>query len=1371
MGAEKSSRVRPPEGEAERAALEGATAAASDARAGSTAAAAKETAVEELEQTAAVAIAAAPFAALSPGDGAAGTTVPSEPATLDASAARPSTISRATLRPPSPTRRCETKETLAEHFEVVVVAVRAPAIAPALTAAPSPGDATAVFDVSTRCLAATLPCAPAASEPDAALLAAGAKPTAALRSAGEPTTCAPTADDVAAAVESVHIAAALSAAPSLAATAAIAASTSAVAESTASNSAACTAAAAQTTGKRGVHADLSEPPTCAADTSAGASQLPAQLAASSLLLNLRPAHRGRSATSHQLSHAEQPSDAAPVSELAATGEPLTLAAKPKRAVKLEHASEQERRFIGISTIQAGFKRFRAYAWRGGKTINLGHHMTAEVALRARDAWVAQYPERKLKLNFPPNTNTLAPLPQDAASPSAAAVSLCADASAPTVVCMSAAAAALAAPSLATVAVASAFAVADAAVSSSAVCAAAAAQTAGERGVHADSSELQSLLAAGAAQPAASFARRQVSRCRASERACGEPPTLTAKPKRAVKLERASKQEMRFIDVSTCQAGYKLFRAFASRGGKTIMLGSHITVEAAACERDAWAAQHPELELNIPPAGILAPSSEDAASPSAAAAPLSADTSAPTVVFVKPKRAIKQERRYIGVSTIQAGTKRFMAFAIRGGKNIYLGYHMTAEAAARARDAWAAQYPERKLNFFPDANALAPSPEDAASPSAAAAPLSADASAPTVVCVLAAAAADATFAKPKRASEQERRFIGVSTCKAGIKRFFRAYAWRGGKTINLGSHMTAEAAARARDAWITEYPERKLKLNFPPDANALTPSPEDAASPSAAAAPLSADASAPTVVCESAAAAADATFAKPERAVKLERASKQERRFIGVSTIQAGTKRFFKAYAWCGSKNINLGSHVTAEAAARARDAWAAQHPQRKLNFPPDASPAFAASPASPRKRRASDENVSFDGGKACTPSSPVVAFCTLAAHSAPTTNGTVPLSKRLRAECQPGAAASEPAADAARACASRYDSGTAAGGALSAACMKDGVQRLNLPATRREFTHPKSVLGLVHRWKETAEAALLADIAADKAIYWRERDGSVCLLDPADSTLFMTTCDVYARTLRPTEGWSQSLTCDGFDICEQCLAVTMGSSGAQATRALIFHDGVAAGETSKLTVEWSDSLDTALLNAVANEGLDWDFVGAYLNAPASSCAARFYALAEQRGTCPWSSSLALLPTPWTGWPGRYMGVSFGTAEKAGTSHLPALPTPTSGELKDILALGWENAAEDQAFFSLVICEGTRSPQWEAIMRTANCCRRATTTIAAVAKWGAAKPNLEAVPRVTRRGADEYTPKCKARPRSHNQGAAKTKSKSKAPPRALEQRHM
>ncbi|KAJ1631876.1 hypothetical protein T492DRAFT_869197, partial [Pavlovales sp. CCMP2436] len=408
----------------------------------------------------------------------------------------------------------------------------------------------------------------------------------------------------------------------------------------------------------------------------------------------------------------------------------------------------------------------------------------------------------------------------------------------------------------------------------------------------------------------------------------------------------------------------------------------------------------------------------------------------------------------------------------------------------------------------------------------------------------------------------------------------------------------------------------------------------------------------------------------------------------------------------------------------------------------------AASPAAPRKRHASGEAADFDGGGACA-----VAFHTPATQSAPKPKAKAPLPKRFCAEhalldaaasdvcgecALPTAMEAQPA-DSVRVRALRYDSGTAT----------------------------------------KAEAALLSDIAADTAIYWREGDGSVCVFDAADGTLYLTTCDVCARTLQPTEGWIQArtvaaarcaasycLTCDGFDICEQCLAVAT-SSGAHATHALLHHDAFVAGDPSKLAVKWSDSLDTALLDAVANEGLNWDFVGAYLNVLASSCAARFYALAEQRGTCPWNSPLALLPTSWTGWPGRYMGVTFGAQEKAGASRLPALAPPTSGELKDILALGWENTAEERAFLSIVICEGTRSPQWEAIMRTADRCRCATTTIAA-------KPKPLAIPRIAKRGAGKPKlkpkPKSKSKAPSHKRGAAELKYKSKAPHRSIKYRH-
>ncbi|KAJ1631880.1 hypothetical protein T492DRAFT_1114812 [Pavlovales sp. CCMP2436] len=401
----------------------------------------------------------------------------------------------------------------------------------------------------------------------------------------------------------------------------------------------------------------------------------------------------------------------------------------------------------------------------------------------------------------------------------------------------------------------------------------------------------------------------------------------------------------------------------------------------------------------------------------------------------------------------------------------------------------------------------------------------------------------------------------------------------------------------------------------------------------------------------------------------------------------------------------------------------------------------AASPAAPRKRHASGEAADFDGCGACA-----VAFHTPVAQSAPKSKGKAPLPSAsvLRARWMqlPPRSAARTAADSVRMRALRYNSRTA----------------------------------------EKAKATLLADIAADTAIYWRDGDGSVSVFDVADGRLYLTTCDMCARTLQPTEGWIQvspvaaarsaascvhwpqpsltCLTCDGFDICEQCLAVATGSSGAHATHALLHHDAVATGDPSKLAVKWSDSLDTALLDAVANEGLNWDFVGAYLNVPASSCAMRFYALAEQRGTCPWISPLALLPTPWMGWPGRYMGVTFGAQEKAGASCLPALAPLTSGEFKDILALGWENAAEERAFLSLVICEGTRSPQWEAIMRTVDRCRHATTTIAA-------KPKPMALPRVAKRGAGKpkLKPKPKSKAPSHKWGAAKPKSKSKSKSKA------
>jgi hypothetical protein len=451
--------------------------------------------------------------------------------------------------------------------------------------------------------------------------------------------------------------------------------------------------------------------------------------------------------------------------------------------------------------------------------------------------------------------------------------------------------------------------------------------------------------------------------------------------------------------------------------------------------------------------------------------------------------------------------------------------------------------------------------------------------------------------------------------------------------------------------------------------------------------------------------AEMATARASRALELHAPG----RFIGVSSRRrssGGPLRFIASASHAGKKH-HIGTFESAAEAARAYDAWAVRHAGHELNFPVEhlkPRPPNSSSTAAARR-------------------------------------GSSMLSLGSAAQAQP------PAAGVALACPPKQDP-RRIGRVLRARAPTDdelnaafvAPQPLGgLPAAGSfcDFELPQELARLVDN-DEQSEAELLDEIAAGKAMYWREVDGTTCVIEE-DCTTFLTTCDVCARTLSTDKSWTRCLTCFDFDICTQCMARADSGAAAHATHVLVeTHSGSrprdADGDDSSgqppaadvRPVEWTPTLDLALLDAVAKEGVHWQWVAVDLGVLASACEQRFIEL-MQRGAGAARSAAASLetgarPPPWHGWPGRYMGFRFTSgadaevaAPAADAVESEAICAPCSVVGADVLLpeqgvvsfiadnMDWDLAAcieNGDDVLSLVNRCAPGDPTWTALSRTA-----------------------------------------------------------------------
>jgi hypothetical protein len=279
-------------------------------------------------------------------------------------------------------------------------------------------------------------------------------------------------------------------------------------------------------------------------------------------------------------------------------------------------------------------------------------------------------------------------------------------------------------------------------------------------------------------------------------------------------------------------------------GDKLPLGSFPTAEAAARAYDACAAPHPERPLNFPaehargsasasrqPAALTLvigppPSQRDGADEcggselrdSAEAggddgggSVLSAEqawrgtapgSTAPPAYGNKLKADCMQ---YVGVSYMQRRTVNpYRAQICYMNRGHTICYSATAKQAALAYDAIASTIPGRKLNF-PTATSLVMANGMLRS-GAVGAPAEA-----TVIASIAAYRATQTTAQPSphaRGPRGEIKYLGVSMNNGSYK----AEISSGGQRQHLGSHPTAEDAARAYDAVACTIPGRALNFS-------------------------------------------------------------------------------------------------------------------------------------------------------------------------------------------------------------------------------------------------------------------------------------------------------------------------------------------------------------------------------------------------------------------------------------------------------------------------------------------------------------------------------------------------------------------------------
>jgi hypothetical protein len=187
---------------------------------------------------------------------------------------------------------------------------------------------------------------------------------------------------------------------------------------------------------------------------------------------------------------------------------------------------------------------------------------------------------------------------------------------------------------------------------------------------------------------------------------------------------------------------------------------------------------------------------------------STQRNAPTAGIARGSKA--DCAQYVGVSKSACNQAApFHAQIQLKWKNYHICFCPTAEAAARAYDAVACMIPGRKLKVPTTIPAAASSSRQREGASAV----------PAESDILAAIAA-VRQAQPQLSRTGAVKYFGVCIDKTHARNPYRAAIQVDGKTTHLGSHPTAEAAARAYDAVAHTILGRKL--NFPNGGNGAAP---------------------------------------------------------------------------------------------------------------------------------------------------------------------------------------------------------------------------------------------------------------------------------------------------------------------------------------------------------------------------------------------------------------------------------------------------------------------------------------------------------------------------------------------------------------------
>jgi hypothetical protein len=383
-------------------------------------------------------------------------------------------------------------------------------------------------------------------------------------------------------------------------------------------------------------------------------------------------------------------------------------------------------------------------------------------------------------------------------------------------------------------------------------------------------------------------------------------------------------------------------------------------------------------------------------------------------------------------------------------------------------------------------------------------------------------------------------------------------------------------------------------------------------------------------------------------------------------VRADRKRFRARWRVSGGE-LHLGMHDTAEEAARAFDAWAASTGRRELlNFPAEHPPSDelvtnkrlkVAEPAAlardqaahqllslaaePRDDVRADDACKFDSpghnvrldvdsvetpyGKPHTLRSGLPEPPKSEAVLTSPADDPADLARRIAGRGMMRRHRAKATADVARLTAAPDAQSTPSPCTLMPGVHQEGhsfsMPRFVSPAGKpRDFALPGTLIdGTLDEEDRRIEAELLDEIADGDALYWRAADGSVELIEA--EVVFLTTCDICAREVAADEPCTQCLTCIDFDICAQCIAAGAAASHAghvlvarestQPASSAAAHQPERSSEPLPPRVVWTPESDLALIDAVSNEGTNWDWVGASMNTPATLCSVRFSKLCER----------------------------------------------------------------------------------------------------------------------------------------------------------------